>query len=160
MEGAMWDEGFMAHARTNTFQQEREEVYAAYSVQPAFTACWRNGKIAMCLSPNQKKWIFVDKKRDETKHRTEWCAVTGRYRCMKCRTGSKYMKMEGKCTGPKYLAKNSGRWGKRHMGGHDMKNGLAGRSCYLMQKMPRLCATANGTQIDEPLQAGEGGHER
>ena len=63
--------------------------------------------------------------------------------------GSKYMKMKGKCTGPKYLAKNSGRWCKRHMGGH------AGRSFDLVQKMPGLCATENGTQIDEPPQAAE-----
>ena len=27
------------------------------------------------LKPKPKeKWIFVDKKREETKHRTEWCA--------------------------------------------------------------------------------------
>ena len=30
------------------------------------------------------------------------------------------MKMQGKCSGPKYLGKNLGSWSKRHMGGHDM----------------------------------------
>ena len=37
------------------------------------------------LMPKPKeKWIFVDKKSEETKHRTEWCAEADRYRCMRC----------------------------------------------------------------------------
>ena len=35
------------------------------------------------------------------------------------------------------------------------KNGQAGRSIDLVQKMLGLCATKNGTKTDEPLQAGE-----
>ena len=35
------------------------------------------------LKPKPKeKWIFVDKKREDTKHRTEWCAEANKYRCM------------------------------------------------------------------------------
>ena len=56
------------------------------------------------LKPKPKeKWIFVDKKSVETKHRTEWCAEANKYRCMRCGRGRKYMKMPGKCTGPKNL---------------------------------------------------------
>ena len=53
----------------------------------------------------KEKWTFVDKKREETKHRTEWCAEADRYRCLRCGRGSKYMKMPGKCTGLKFLSK-------------------------------------------------------
>ena len=35
-EGAMWDEGFMAQARANTVQQEREEVCAAFQYAANF----------------------------------------------------------------------------------------------------------------------------
>ena len=76
--GAMLDEGFMTQARAKT-SQEREEVRAAC------TAWWRNEKIVKSSSRSQKeKWIFVDKKRDDTKHRTEWCADANKYRCMRC----------------------------------------------------------------------------
>ena len=33
------------------------------------------------------------------------------------------MKMKWKCTGPKYMAKDLGRWSKRYMGGLDMVRG-------------------------------------
>ena len=56
------------------------------------------------LSRSQKKrWIFVDQTSEEMKHRTKWCAEAN-----KCGRGSKYMKMPGKCTGPKYLSEISG----------------------------------------------------
>ena len=48
--------------------------------------------------------IFVDQKKEETKHRTEWCAEAEKYRCMRCGKSSKYTKVPGKCTGPKYLS--------------------------------------------------------
>ena len=41
-----------------------------------------------------------------------------------------------------------------------MKNGQAGRSSDLVQKMLVLCETESGTQIDELLQAGASGHKR
>ena len=68
----------------------------------------------------KEKWIFVDKKSEETKHRTEWCAEADSYRCMRCGRGSKYMKMQGKCTGPKFLSKILEKWRRRHLGGHDL----------------------------------------
>ena len=36
----------------------------------------------------KENWIFVDQKREETKHRTEWCAEANKYRCMRCGRGS------------------------------------------------------------------------
>ena len=45
-------------------------------------------------------WIL-----EQAKHRTEWCAEADRYRCMRCGRGSKYMKMPGRCTGPKSCQK-------------------------------------------------------
>ena len=37
------------------------------------------------LKPKPKeKWVSVDEKREETKHRTEWCADGNKYRCMRC----------------------------------------------------------------------------
>ena len=112
-EGAMWDEGFVAQARANTVQQEREEVYAALQYAASSHCLVEEWKDCEELKPQPKdKLIFVDKKMEETRHRTEWCAATGRYRCMRCGRGSKYMKMKGKCVGPMYLEHCLGRWGK------------------------------------------------
>ena len=48
------------------------------------------------------------------------CAEANRNRCMRCGKGSKYMKMQGRCDGPEFLSKRSGKWGSRHLGGHDL----------------------------------------
>ena len=101
--GAMLDEGFMAETRAKTVQQEREEVYAALQYAASFHCMveeWKDCE-ELKLKPKEK-WKFVDQKREETKHRTEWCAEANKYRCMRCGRGSRYMKMPGKCTGPKY----------------------------------------------------------
>ena len=45
----------------------------------------------------------MDKKREETKHRTELYAEANKHRCMRRGTGSKYVKVKEKCTGPNYL---------------------------------------------------------
>ena len=37
-----------------------------------------------------------------------------------CGRGSKYMKMLGKCSGPKYLSEKIGKWGQRRRRGHDL----------------------------------------
>ena len=104
--GAMFDEGFTAEARAKTIQQEREEVYAAPQYAASFHCLVEEWKDCEELSPKPKeKWTFVDQKRNETRHRTDWCAEANTYRCMRCGRGSKYMKMPGKCTGPKYLSK-------------------------------------------------------
>ena len=117
----MLDEGFMAEARAENMQQEREEVYAALQCAASFQCLVEEWKDCEELKPKPKeKWIFVDKKSEETKHRTEWSAEADRYRCMRCGRGSKYMKMPGKCTGPKFLSENFGTWRKRELGGSDL----------------------------------------
>ena len=93
-----WMEGFLAE----TMQQEREEVYAALQYAASFHGLTEQWKECEELEPEPKeKWIFVDQKREELKHRTEWCAEADGYRCMRWERGSKYLEMAGKCTGPK-----------------------------------------------------------
>ena len=92
-------------------QQEREEIYAALHAASFFHCLVEEWKDCEELKPKPKEqWIFVDKKSEETKHRTEWCAEANKYRCMRCGRGSKCMKMSVKCTGPKYLSENLGKW--------------------------------------------------
>ena len=119
--GAMLDEGFMAEARTETMQHEREEVYAALQYAASFHCVVEQWKDCEELKPKPKeKRIFVDKKSEESKHRTEWCAEADKYRCMRCGRGSKYMKMPGRCNGPKFMSQSLKKWGRRHLGGHDL----------------------------------------
>ena len=104
--GAMLDEGFMAETRAKTVQHEREEVYAAMQYAASFHCLVEKWKDCEELKPEPKeKWIFVDTKSEETKPRTEWCANASKYRCMKCGSGTKCMKVQGQCAGPKYFAK-------------------------------------------------------
>ena len=109
--GAMLDEGFLAEARAETLKKEREEeVYVALQYAASFHCLVEELKDCEELRPKPKeRWIFVDKRRERMKHRTEWCAEADRYRCMRCGRGSKYMKMD----------QNSCRkdW---KMGGHDL----------------------------------------
>ena len=70
------------------------------NTQPAFTVCWRNGKIV-------NSWTFVDKKMEATKHRTEWFAAASKYRCMKCGRSSNKMQRPGTFDGPRRLGKDS-----------------------------------------------------
>ena len=59
------------------------------------------------LKPQPKeKWIYVDKKREEAKHRTEWCTAASKYQYTRCGRSSKHVKMQGKCIGPKYLSED------------------------------------------------------
>ena len=37
------------------------------------------------LEPKPKeKWVFVDREVESKNHRTQWCAATSRYRCLRC----------------------------------------------------------------------------
>ena len=79
-EGALLEEGFMAQTRAKTVKQEREEVRAALQYAANFHCLVEEWKDCEELKPKPKeKWIFVDKKREETKHRTEWCAEANKY---------------------------------------------------------------------------------
>ena len=109
--GALLDGWFLAETRAVTMQQEREEVYAALQYAASFHCLVEQWKECEELKPEPKeKLIFVDQKREELKHRTEWCAEADRYRCMRWRRGSKYLKMTGKCTGPRFLSKSLEKW--------------------------------------------------
>ena len=136
------DGGFMAEARPETMQQEREEVHAALQYAASFHCLVERWKYCEELKLKQReKLTFVDQKREETKHRTEWCAEADRYRCMRCGRGSKYMKMPGRCTGPKLLSKSLGQWGRRHLGGHDLVRRMdrKGRGINMVQKVFGIC---------------------
>ena len=107
--GSMLDEGFMAEARAENTQQEREEVYAALQYAASFHCSVKDCEE---LKPNSKeKWTSVEEGGD-TKHRTGWCAEADKYRCMRCGRGSNYMKMPGKCTGPKIFNQKNGKMRK------------------------------------------------
>ena len=58
------------------------------------------------------------------KHRAEWCAATSRCRCMRCGRNNTLLKTPGKCGSPGWLEKDFNhklkRWGKAHLGEHDM----------------------------------------
>ena len=119
--GALLDEGFMAEARAETMQQEREEVCAALQYAASFHCLEEQWKDCEELRPKPKeKWILVDKRSEGMKHRTEWCAEADRCRCMRCGRGSKHMKMPGRCDGPNFLVERFETWGRRHLGGHDL----------------------------------------
>ena len=88
-ERALLDEGFMAGARAETMQQEREDVYAAKQYAASFQCLVEEWKDCEELKPKTKaKWTCVDQN-EETKHRTEWCAEADRYRCMRSARRSK-----------------------------------------------------------------------
>ena len=105
-EGALLDEGFMAEAITETLQQEREEVYVALQYAASVHCLAEQWKDCEDEPKPKEKWIFIDKKSEGTKHRTEWCAEADRYRCTRCGRGSKYIRMPGKCTRPTLLSKS------------------------------------------------------
>ena len=84
-ELAMLDKGFMTEARAKTMQLEREEVYAALQYAASFHCLVEEWKVCDELKPKpQEKRIFVDQKKEETKHGMEWCAEANKYRCMRC----------------------------------------------------------------------------
>ena len=97
-------------------------MYVALQYAASFHCLVEEWKDCAELKPKPNgKWSLIDKKVSEgMKHRTEWCAEADRYRCMTCGRESKYMKMPGRCTGPKLLSKSLGKWKRRHLGGHDL----------------------------------------
>ena len=110
-KGALLDEGFLAEAKAETMQQERQEVCAALQYAASFHCLVEQWKDCEELRPTPKeKWVFVEKNSENMKHRTEWCAEADRYRCMRCGRGSKYIKLPGKRTGPKFLTKSLAKW--------------------------------------------------
>ena len=121
-----WTKDLWRKREQRQSSKKEEDVYAALQYGARFHCLVEEWKDCEELKPKLKeKWIFVDQKREETKHRTEWCAEANKYRCMRCGrgkcTGPKYLtKMPGKCTGPKFLSEELGKRGKRYLGGHDL----------------------------------------
>ena len=75
-------------------------MYAALQYAASFHCLVEDWKDFGELKPKPKeKLTVVDQKREETKHRTEWCAEANKYRCLRCGRGIKYMIMKRKCTG-------------------------------------------------------------
>ena len=74
-------------------------------MQLAFTVWWKNGKtVKKFLWPKPKeRWVFVDKKAEATKHRTEWCAAASKDRCMRCGRISEQMNMRRTREGSRWL---------------------------------------------------------
>ena len=92
-------------------------MYAALEYAASFRSLVEEWKDCEELTPKPKeKWTFVDQKREETKHRTEWRAEAGWYRCMRCVRGRKYKKMPGKWHRTNILVKIFGKWGKASFG--------------------------------------------
>ena len=156
MQKAMLDEGFLTQARGSAIQQDREVVYAALQYAASFHCLVEEWKDCEEQEPKSKeKCIIVDKKREVTEHKTEWCATASKYRCMRCGRGSKYMRMQGDSAG-KCLMKDSerklGRLGKLHVGGHDMVRRVDGHGEALI--WCRQCsgyARRRMGQVDELL---------
>ena len=109
-EGALLDEGFMAQTRAKTVKQEREEVHSL-AVCGQFSLSGR-GLERLCRAQvaAERKVGFCGQEGKEARHQTEWCANDSKYRCMRCGKGSKWMKIQGECSGPKYLSKCLGKW--------------------------------------------------
>ena len=119
-KGALLYGGLMVEASGN-YAAGRVGVYAASQYAASFHCLVERWKDCEELKPKPKeKLIFVDQKREDTKHRTEWCAEADRYRCMRCGRGSKYRKMPGKCTRPEFMSKSLGKWRRRHLRGPDL----------------------------------------
>ena len=138
--GAMLDEGFMAADKSKSGSAGARRGVRSLAVRSQFSLQSGGRKDCEELKPQPKeKWTCVDKKREGSRHRMEWCAAVSKYH-MRCGRGSNYMKMPGKCTGPKYLSKVSGRWRKQQVGGHDMERRMdrQGEVFDLVQKNARL----------------------
>ena len=65
------------------------------NMQLAFTVCRRNNDCEELGLKPKEKWVFVNKKVEAKKHRTEWCAAANKYECMRCGRSSKNMKKQG-----------------------------------------------------------------
>ena len=92
-------------------------MYVALQYANSFHCLAEEWKDCEELWPAPKeKCVFVEKKSEKTMHRTEWCAEADRYRCMRCGRGSKFMKMPGKCAGPKFLSNKFGEMEKTTFG--------------------------------------------
>ena len=75
--------------RAITVRQKREEVCAALQYAASFHCLEKAWHDCEELEPRTKeKLTFVGKNVEAKKHRTEWCATSSSYRCMRCGRGA------------------------------------------------------------------------
>ena len=113
-------------------------------------------------------WVFVDKNLEAEKHRTESCATTKKYRCMRKRCGKrgKNGKLQGSVRAHgagKGVQLQNARTGKNAFGRtrHGQESGPKWRGVSMVQKVFGLCVVPSGAKAGEPLQTRrEERHER
>ena len=92
-DGAVPDGGDMAQIRASTVQQKRKEAHAALQYAASLRCVLEEWHDCEDLKPKPKdNWTSVDKKKEASRHRTEWCAATRRCRCRRCGRSSIKMK--------------------------------------------------------------------
>ena len=111
----MLDEWFMAETRAETMQQEREEVYAALQYAASFHCVVEQWKDCEELKRKLKeKWIFVDRKKGNEASNRVGVRKQKRYRCVQMHEDARKMYRT------KILVEKFGKWGRQHLGGHDL----------------------------------------
>ena len=101
----------------------------AKTMQPSFHCLVEEWKDCELKPKPIEKWTFVDQKKEETKHRTEWCAAVNKYRCMNMQQVHEDATKKYRT---KILVEKIGKWGKRHLGGHDLVRRLDGQGEVLI----------------------------
>ena len=77
-----WMKDFWQKQKQKLFIKKEKRCVQHCSMRPAFTVVveWKDCQDCEELRPKPKeKWVFVEKKSENMKHRTEWCAAANRY---------------------------------------------------------------------------------
>ena len=83
----MLDQGFSKSKSNAAGKRGGENGFAVCGPASIVVEEWKDCEE---LRPKPKeKWVFMEKKSENTRHRTEWCAEADKYRCMRCGRGSK-----------------------------------------------------------------------
>ena len=84
--------------RKEPAQSSREDKQCTRhcNTQLAFTDRWRrSGTSVTSLQPKPpEKWVLVKTKMGANRHHTAWCAITRRYRCVRCRRNKRCRRIE------------------------------------------------------------------
>ena len=94
-----WTKDSWVQQEQKTMQQEREEVFLALQYAASFHCLLEE------LKDCEELWLA---EREEGLHGKKRVRIRGIER--RCGRGSKYMKVPGKCTAPKVLAKKFEKW--------------------------------------------------
>ena len=161
-EGAMCDQGYVAQARAGTFSAREKKYTQLSSMQPAFTVWWRNGGTVQNSSRSQRKVEFrgSTKRGDEALNGTVCCCqqepMSVMWKRQQVHEDARTM-YRAEILGKDFGKMVNATYGRTRYG---EKNGQAGRSFDLVQKMLGLRTKENEITIDELLQAGASGHNR